>query len=356
LSHKYQALDGFRGVAALLVVLFHTAYVGSVSEAVFIQNSYLFVHLFFILSGFVMSHAYGERDVTFKFFFIKRFFRIFPLHVLMLIVFIVMEFAKLILDSQGFHFNNTPFSNGKEVVEILPNLLLIQSWVASFNTLSWNFPSWSVSIEFYMYMIFFIISYIKLRYIWVIIFLLCTYFLFKSTSYSYILNGLMSFPLGIFIYSLHKNLNVRMNFSIMSVIEGLSIFSIFYLLADKNPNTVLVNFLFSMLVLIFALEQGMISKIMRSYFFTYLGKISYSIYMTHVAIIAAYFIIIILVERFFNVDFFKIISGTRYIDFGNPVLNNVALFSFLILVVFISSVTYKVVEKRGIEYGNNKLL
>jgi peptidoglycan/LPS O-acetylase OafA/YrhL len=356
LQHKYQSLDGFRGVSALLVVLFHTAYIGSVSETIFIHNSFLFVHLFFILSGFVMSHAYDKRDVAFKTFFIKRFFRIFPLHVIMLLVFIVMEFLKLLLYSEGVHFNNVPFSNERGLAEILPNLLLIQAWVPSFYTLSWNFPSWSVSIEFYLYMMFFAINYMKAKYVWVAIVLVCTYYLATMTSYSYLLNGLMSFPLGILIYNLHNKLNVCTNFLIMSLVEVLSMSSIIYLLTHDNPNTLFVNFLFSILVLVFSFEQGVISKIMRSHFFSYLGKISYSIYMTHVAIIAIYFNVILFVERFFDVHILKIISGIRYIDFGNSVLNNIMLASFLILVIFISSITYKIVERRGIDYGNNKLL
>lgn len=60
-SH-YKILDGLRGVAALLVVIFHTfeAYAGDRFHQI-INHGYLAVDFFFLLSGFVIAYAYDDR-------------------------------------------------------------------------------------------------------------------------------------------------------------------------------------------------------------------------------------------------------------------------------------------------------
>src|SRR6195952_4892738 len=60
-SH-YKILDGLRGVAALLVVMFHTleTYSGNRFNQV-INHGYLGVDFFFLLSGFVVAYAYDDR-------------------------------------------------------------------------------------------------------------------------------------------------------------------------------------------------------------------------------------------------------------------------------------------------------
>ena len=59
-SQHYALLDGLRGVAAMLVVLYHVfggfAFAGQ-TDIVFINHGYLSVDFFFILSGFVISYA-----------------------------------------------------------------------------------------------------------------------------------------------------------------------------------------------------------------------------------------------------------------------------------------------------------
>src|SRR5215210_2241655 len=54
----YHSLNGLRGLAALIVVLFHAAALIGTQLA---PGGYLAVDLFFILSGFVIAHAYDHR-------------------------------------------------------------------------------------------------------------------------------------------------------------------------------------------------------------------------------------------------------------------------------------------------------
>ena len=61
-SH-YEILDGLRGVAALLVVIFHMfePYDGENRFKQIINHGYLAVDFFFLLSGFVVAYAYDDR-------------------------------------------------------------------------------------------------------------------------------------------------------------------------------------------------------------------------------------------------------------------------------------------------------
>ncbi len=60
---RYEILDGLRGVAALMVVIFHTfeAYADDNRFKQIINHGYLAVDFFFLLSGFVVAYAYDDR-------------------------------------------------------------------------------------------------------------------------------------------------------------------------------------------------------------------------------------------------------------------------------------------------------
>jgi peptidoglycan/LPS O-acetylase OafA/YrhL len=56
-------LDGLRGVASVLVVIFHLfeAFSGGIPQNQIINHGYLAVDFFFLLSGFVIAYAYDDR-------------------------------------------------------------------------------------------------------------------------------------------------------------------------------------------------------------------------------------------------------------------------------------------------------
>jgi peptidoglycan/LPS O-acetylase OafA/YrhL len=62
-KNHYVILDGLRGVASLMVVVFHLfeAYSGGSPQKQIINHGYLAVDFFFLLSGFVIAYAYDDR-------------------------------------------------------------------------------------------------------------------------------------------------------------------------------------------------------------------------------------------------------------------------------------------------------
>src|ERR1700710_1922462 len=62
-KNHYPILDGLRGVASVLVIIFHVleTFTGGNKFIQFINHGYLAVDFFFVLSGFVVAYAYDDR-------------------------------------------------------------------------------------------------------------------------------------------------------------------------------------------------------------------------------------------------------------------------------------------------------
>lgn len=82
-KRHFKILDALRGVAAIFVVYFHVleVYSGGDHTKQLLNHGYLAVDFFFMLSGFVMAHAYDDRwdRMTLKDFFKRRLIRLHPM-------------------------------------------------------------------------------------------------------------------------------------------------------------------------------------------------------------------------------------------------------------------------------------
>src|SRR5215813_14802593 len=96
---RFEALDALRGICALLVVLFHIPIYHALKGTDSFVNLQFCVDMFFALSGFVLCHAYGHRlddareGLRFAW---MRFARLWPLHIVMLGLFVAIEVTKLV--------------------------------------------------------------------------------------------------------------------------------------------------------------------------------------------------------------------------------------------------------------------
>lgn len=84
-THRFETLDALRGIAALLVVQVHLPYLFAAQMP--FPHAYLAVDFFFMLSGFVLSFAYGQRldgGWPTAAFLRERFIRLYPLYLLSL--------------------------------------------------------------------------------------------------------------------------------------------------------------------------------------------------------------------------------------------------------------------------------
>jgi peptidoglycan/LPS O-acetylase OafA/YrhL len=157
-------LTPLRGIAALLTVIFHVDLMlgggGDMllkfKDSFFINRMYLMVDFFFILSGFIMLHVYGQwfKDSAtgseFKRFTIARFARVYPLHFFTLLYCILL---KLIFMALGGVSHNPMDAVSNNFWAIPSHLLLIHSMNVN-EWFTWNNASWSISTEWWMYMLF----------------------------------------------------------------------------------------------------------------------------------------------------------------------------------------------------------
>ena len=363
MNKRFEVLDAFRGICALSVVVFHMHLVDSFTNLDFFRGSDIFVEFFFVLSGFVLTHGYGyKKNLQFKAFIKSRFFRIYPLHLFMFVVFILLEFGKLgAYKFGGFTFTNEPFTNRFALSEMIPNLLLIQSWTPFTDPLSFNVPSWSISIEFYLYVILFftIVMFGKFRkLIWllipIVIFLLMI--MESDVLVTNVLRGLSCFFGGAFTYVVYKKVSHRkVPYFLASMIEiGLLITTILVIQTEFEYRSIIATLLFYLVVFCFAFEGGMISSALKIKPFQLAGKLSYSIYMTHAAILFCLTSVMVIVQKITAIELAPTIDGVRYLTTGNGMINNVIVICILGLVMLISNITYKYVEQKGLALAKQK--
>lgn len=356
MKKRFEALDAFRGICALFVVVFHMHLVGSITELDFFRGSAIFVEFFFVLSGFVLAHGYGFREnLNFNTFMKARFFRLYPLHFFMFLVFVALEFGKLLAYKfSGIVFNNKPFTGSTAISEMIPNLLLIQSWTPFTNPLSFNYPAWSISIEFYMYaLLFFSIILFKSNKTisWFLISLIAFFLIYLDSDLlvNSVLRGISCFFGGSFVYVIYKKIaHLKISYIIGSFSEALLlIFIVLIVQSEIEYRSIIAPVLFIFTVLFFAFESGIFSNLFKTKPLQYAGKLSYSIYMTHAAILFILISIAMIVQKITGSQIAPMIGTGRHLNFGSGVINNLTVIAILTIVIYISSLTYKYIEING---------
>lgn len=168
-SERIYSLDILRGVASIGVVFWHWRMLWSgkvyfVEDLplynyffAFYEKGWLAVDLFFMLSGFIFSWLYAdviaERYVNAKKYAILRFSRLYPLHIITLLLVLVCQGIYFLQEKKFYIYDNN------DIYHFLLNLFLMSSWGME-RGLSFNAPIWSVSVEVFLYGIFFITAFL----------------------------------------------------------------------------------------------------------------------------------------------------------------------------------------------------
>ncbi len=364
---RFVVLDSFRGLCALSVVLFHTYVVQSIAELEFFKNSFLMVEFFFILSGFVLFHTYRQRlnnTVQYKDFFISRTARIFPLHLFMLVVFLILEGGRKLAELKGFSFNEPAFSGPTASQELLPNALLLQSWLNTTITGSFNYPSWSISIEYYLYLVFGLMAVLargnKVK-VFAVVSLVSFITLWHGESLfkTEIFRGASCFFAGAVLYVVYdkiKDSELRaLDFNLLEIALVLGAYRL--LVSSVDHKGIYASVLFCVLILAFSFERGVISRFLQHRVFIALGTLSFSIYMTHAAVLFVFKSAVIVLSKLLHTDLTETLQGhdmpnmMKYISTHSVWLDNGVVLLQMAVVLGVSVVTYKYVELKGMQWG-----
>ena len=290
---KIEALESIRGMAALLIAIFHIPRWNPALDITLIRNGHLMVDLFFVLSGFVICKAYSGRIQSpqdLARFQVLRFGRLYPVHLIFLCFFLLVEVAKYVAQEQfGVSSpNSQPFreSGGLAFVQ---QLFLVQAIGPTGNTFSFNGPAWSISVEFYTYLIFAmaVLLFGRIKpYVFATISLGSLLVLLTGRGAGF--DALLSCTSGFFMGALVALATQKWKSSLPGI-ASLIVFAglVAYLSiveGDRSPHAIL----FVTAALIFTLvaaETGPLQRMLELRPLIWLGKISYSVYMSHAAVI-----------------------------------------------------------------------
>lgn len=316
-SQRFHVLDTYRFIAALCVIVFHLE--GNFqpflphSSAIF-EKMHLFVDFFFVLSGFVLMHTYGTRlhDIAdMRNFIRKRLARVYPLHALMTLVFVAISLQIVVFNLKIDR--TTTFD-----ISLAPaHLLLLHAWGLA-SHMGLNSPSWSISAEFFVYLLFPLFLFLLLRFgPWKTIALAVIFALLMSAVRT--LEGMRtwtqatedfgnfravpSFMVGMALCVLlnrSRNLNVP-----WWLAHGAAAFMVVLMLV-KAPSILIVGVIPGVIFLIAAAEVRQPRSLLAGRVGQKLGEASYGAYLLHALLII---FVVAIFKKLHHVGLLEMITG-----------------------------------------------
>jgi peptidoglycan/LPS O-acetylase OafA/YrhL len=271
-AQRIHILDPLRGLAALWVVLFH--YSGSILPTItpnaltgFFSYGYLGIHAFFVISGFVIPYSLGRLRYQFNHFgrfILRRWVRIAPPAYLAALL--VIAFNLLAIALTGKLPDNTTYP-GLSPKAIFANL----AFLVPYTHVEWyNFVYWTLTVEFEFYLVIGIIfpALVGKWNSWLqpllILIILLTSFIDGPGFFRF--NSL--FILGLLLYLLQAKVIRPWLFAFLTVWACITCYS------KEGPEAAIVAVITASVIMMY---HGPIPKSI-----TWLGSISYSLYITHV--------------------------------------------------------------------------
>ncbi len=333
-----------------MVVLFHLNAASHV--AAITQNAWVAVDFFFVLSGFVLMSGFGGRVSTaaaLRRYGARRLARLYPLHLVALLVLFAL------IGLEAWRTGEPLFAKAHGLGALLQCLTLVQGFTTQ--ALSWNFPSWSISIELWGSLGLGLALYSARRSAWIVVGLAAAVLaglvivfgepegpattaigaLLKAAHY------LSAFALGVVLFRLFQWLAHRrgrppswLEWPALTLI--LAVFAFPAIL--PFPAAILG---FGAVILVFAFESGPVSAALRRPGFQALGRWSYSIYLIHPLWTIALFNATLAMGRRLGRP---AISGAR-LNLGGPFAMDLLALICLALVIATAAATYRLVERPG---------
>jgi peptidoglycan/LPS O-acetylase OafA/YrhL len=357
----FVTLESWRGIAALIVVVYHAVWLNPVTHSRFFANGALMVDFFFVLSGFVICHSYGERLSNlrdFGRFMWLRLGRLYPLHFAFLMVFVLIESAKYFVQVRYGIVADKPAFTVNGAGAFVANVLLVQA--LSFSApLTFNYPSWSISVEVYAYVLFGIVRMLSGR---GRVFMLAAGVIVVSCAAGLWIGGQLSladsgngwaflrccggFFLGVLTYFLYRHTAAKPSSDRRKRVEAwlapavLGVTIAFLSLELKAAWSFLLPLLGAALIYTtVAYPNRPLTVVLTARPLRWLGQVSYSIYMVHAAIVWILTQCLTVILKVPHV----IIAGDAYVA-TSTLLGLLTLAIYIPLVLILSHFTFKWIE------------
>jgi len=353
-----------RGIAALIVAVHHVEWLHSFYYLKLIRHADFMLDFFFVLSGFCICHIYGNKISNrgdAKRFVILRFWRLYPLHFVFLLVLLIIEISKYFAVTQfGLTVNSPPFQEGTGAI-FVGNLLMIHS-LGIFERWAFNVPSWSISTEAFAYLLFVAIFlfqqktsrriYISTLCVLGAVIILAVFnqgSLIGNSVHFGLVRCMAGFFTGVLVYYLFSALRGTSNtvtskgvLNIASCVL-LIIFLVLPVYAWGTPMELLALPVMGALILTVALhEKGWLGWVFNRKPLLWIGKVSYSIYLSHLSVI---FVFSQVLRFVLDVPLFRNEFGSVTYD-TSPILGNWILLIYIASVLFVSHYSWRFIEDR----------
>lgn len=290
LSEEIKALTGIRFFAAIWVVFYHfrdgLRPISMLAPFMpLVEYGYLAVPLFFILSGFILSHTYFPRyGLRYHPEFVyRRFARLWPVHVASILA--MMVYMAVIVAHSG-HFED---ESGSFAWQHLPSeLAMVRSWFSK--DLVWNYPAWSIHAEWFAYLLVFPAAFWSFRSVsrrWILvcvigILLLGHTLLPREQVPGMCAEILLLFLTGSALYRLRLLLPHFPGTWVATT--GLLLFMV-SVSGVFSHSIWLIYLAFALLIFGLSYDGGWLARLLSKRPVVYGGLISYSMYMTHAVVL-----------------------------------------------------------------------
>ncbi|NME71309.1 acyltransferase family protein [Flammeovirga aprica] len=334
-KQKITSITSLRALAAFWIIIHHGDFclfyrdLGSViprEDSGLLTKGYLWIDFFFLLSGYVIHHNYGQQFIRgfntkkAKLFIWNRFTRIYPLYLFMLCTLIAAtkffsyHYPWLIDDSWEAYFS----------YDLIPNHIFMLNAMNTHHALSWNLFSWSAGALWWTYVVAILFFGLMVRQKIVsvtITSLLLFLALFGLISYhpSHSLNitwdygfirCILEFMLGVNLYYLYFN---RAGFKILSKDISFIISLLLVPLAFHfKINDLLLIPIFALLILTTSYNNGKVRDVFEHQLPKALGEMSYTLFLAHTFIFFLFWFTLPHWKAYLHIDEFLPIEYTTF--------------------------------------------
>jgi peptidoglycan/LPS O-acetylase OafA/YrhL len=311
-------IQGLRGLAILSVAIFHFF-------PNLLPNGFLGVDLFFVISGYLITtiiiRDLNKNNFSFFNFYIKRFKRIYPSILLLLLTFsLILFFFLLPVDLKNF------FNSVLSTLFFIPNIYfwLNGGYFGSVSELKPMLHMWSLGVEIQFYIFFPIFLILLFKYFKkniIFLFILCIIFSYLLNLYLINIDGanlaffmlpnrIWEFLIGGLVAIIPTS---RLNSLLHLIIYYFFLITLFFLIIlDFNIDLIFRSTLlilsFFFLIYFGKVNQSSYYSLLGNKIFVFFGKISYSFYLWHwpILVLAKYYFVRPL--NFYESCFFLFIS------------------------------------------------
>lgn len=349
-----RSFQSIRGLAALWIVLYHAYWPHSLYRVNAIRNAYLGPDIFFALSGFVISFVYAPQirsRAEAGRFMVARLIRLYPVHLILLMVFVAIEGLRFVFQQLTGHVETDPAFAHNTAGALFANLALLQATgVLRFPV--FNAVSWTISAEFWAYLAFAVtVLCVPARKRWLAAFTLVlasagllAWLGYRNLNVSVqhaLPRALMSFFMGMLTREVCDWIRPasRQTASVFQVLTSAAVL-VFVTMDRHGTYDFFAVLLFPALLLSFAVDDDApLARALQNRPLLWLGRISYSLYMTQ---FLAYWLVM---EFSVKVLGFKMTVVDGALIVGAPLLwANLLLVAYLICLAGLAMTVFYGVE------------